>query len=87
MRPGFFTATAIAQGAPLWAPRVTAAHLAPGFRADAAHPAVWGRVPAGTRLTVHAAPSPGGTGMWWQVVGGPHAGRLVRQHDPAWSVG
>ena len=82
MRPGIFTATALAQGAPLWAPRAGASWGA--MRPTHDHPEVARRVAAGTRLTVHTTPAFGG--YWWQVQGGPLAGLLVRQHDPAWSV-
>ncbi len=82
MRPGIFTATAIAQGAPLWSPRPDAPHGT--MRPGSDHPIVARRVPAGTRLAVHTIPAFGG--FWWQVQGGPMAGLLVRQHDPAWSV-
>jgi hypothetical protein len=82
MRPGIFTATALAQGAPLWSPRAGAEHGS--MRPSQDHPEVARRVALGTRVTVHTTPAFGG--FWWQVQGGPHGGLLVRQHDPAWSV-
>ena len=82
MRPGIFTATAMVPGAPLWGAR--AGSPAASMRPTLDHPEVYRRVPAGTRVAVHAAPAFGG--FWWQVQAGPLAGLLVRQHDPAWSV-
>ncbi len=82
MQAGTFTATAIADAAPLWGHRPGAAPA--GMRPSGDHPLVARRVPRGTRLAVHTTPAYGG--HWWQVQGGPMAGLLVRQHDPAWSV-
>jgi hypothetical protein len=82
MQPGMFTATALADGAPLWGQRPGAPEGS--MRPTSDHPEVARRVPAGTRVAVHTTPAFGG--FWWQVQGGPAGGLLVRQHDPAWSV-
>lgn len=84
MQPGIFTATALADGAPVWAPRAASRHGAIGVRPTVDHPEVARRVAAGTRFSVHTTPAYGG--HWWQVQGGPSDGLIIRHHDPAWSV-
>lgn len=80
-------ATALQEGAPLWegnAPGVLGVVPGTSSLGTRAAPRVVARVARGTLLEVHG--STGYDGYWWTVQGGRHAGRLVRQHDPAWSI-
>lgn len=84
MRPGIHLATALAEGAPLWGGTAMAGLRGANLAGRRPTPAVVTRVRRGTALPVHAAPA--FDGYWWLVQTGPWAGRLIRQHDPAWSI-